>query len=90
MGVVKIFYGECKDVKRMVGDHVAMNVQYLFANFKKNNLMCNNHVQTWCRRKAMAFAEHPQYASKGKSIAMTADPQICGASRCEDHVGCQC
>lgn len=90
VGFVKIFYRECKDVKRMVGDHRALNVQYLFANLKKISLMCNNHVQNWCRRKAMPFAEHPQSASTGKPIAVTADPQICGARRCEDHVGCQC
>jgi hypothetical protein len=36
VGFVKIFYRECKDVKRMVGDHRALNVQYLFANLKED------------------------------------------------------
>lgn len=74
MGVVKNFYAECKkDFGGMIGDHKANNVQNLFANFKKSHLMCNGHVQNWCRRKGTRFAEHLYSALREKPVAMTAE-----------------
>ena len=65
--VVIVYCMECKeDFGGTDGQHLKDRISNLFSNFRKNRIMSNQHIRSWCYRKCVDWCNHPQFIAKGK------------------------